>query len=219
MSKIEITPTYNERAAAKRRKSQTTELAAFVTDVRAARASLVEALEHRTQMNRKGLQSVNRLRAAGLKWRVAADRNQYDMYFYDHAMTLIKPADKDFLTPQIVKTALHFAMVLKEPVTTAEQAAPLMQKCLYAFELEPRALRQLENEHPPVNIFNQLVKDAKSVMASIRDLEETRPMSEWQPDELDLFLREWKPVIEKYEEIARLRLGLNTEPADLSPTG
>jgi hypothetical protein len=199
--------TYLERTAPDHVAAQRQNIESFVADVKAGKACFSEALEFRKQMNARGIKGINLIYRAGLAWQRASDKNQYDFYFYDFADTLLRPEDRPHVTREIVKVALHLANVLSAPVTTVEQAAPLVQKCFIALGFEVAGRRQLETAHPPRNIFSELVSEAKTARAVLCELKTGKPITDWNTDELDTFLREWKPVVDDYEQVKRLRLG------------
>lgn len=191
---------YDEEIAPAKRAARAKQVAGFIADVKASETALVEC-------GRQGILGVNKMLAAGRKWIAAGDKNQYDMYFYDLAETLVNPADKKYLTRTIVKTAIHFATILTEPVKTVAEAAPHMQKLLFTFGLDTPGRRLLENEHPPRNIFSELVSEAKTACGYLRELELKSPIAEWDTMRLDTFIREWRPVMARYQEAVRIRLG------------
>ena len=209
--------TYDERVASDKMAAQQRNVAAFIADVKAGKACFTTALELRAEMNRLGIKGLNLLWRAGKSWQLASDKNQYDFYFVDYVVGtpstgkeaglpgIIPKADGEFVSKEIVRFALHLANTLKEKITTVEQAAPLVQKCFIALGMEAAGTRQLENEHPPRNIFSELVSEAKSAYALFRELEEKRPMTDWDVVTLDTYLREWKWQIEKYQLAERVR--------------
>jgi hypothetical protein len=198
---------YAERTAPDKLAAQKQNIADFVADVKSGRACFAQALELREQMNAAGIKGINHIYRAGKAWQRAADKNQYDFYFYDFADTLVKPEDREFLTRAVVKLALHLANTLPGEIKTVEQAAPLVQKCFIALGFELPGVRQIETAHPPANVFSELVGEFKSIDATWRKLDKECPIERWTTDQLDTALREARPVVERYERIKRLRLG------------
>ena len=192
---------YDERIAPARAAARKKNIEGFVADVKASETALLEC-------GRQGIKSVNKMRDAGNKWIAAGDKNQFDMYFYDQAETLVAPGDRKYLTRNIVKTAIHLANVLVKPVQNVAEAAPHIQKCLFAFGLDTPGKRQIEDERPPRNIFSDLVSEAKTAFGYLRELEEKEPLVNWDAQRLDTFIREWLPITEKHKEAVQIRLKL-----------
>ena len=202
---------YDERIAPARAAARQKNIEGFLADVKASEAALLEC-------GRQGIKSVNKMRDAGTKWIAAGDKNQFDMYFYDLAETLVAPGDKKYLTRNIVKTAIHFATVLAKPVQNVAEAAPHIQKCLFAFGLDTPGKRQLEDEHPQRNIFSDLVSEAKTAFGYLRELEEKEPLAQWDSKRLDTFIREWRPITDKHKEAVQIRLRMPPETSNNETT-
>jgi hypothetical protein len=192
---------YDERIAPARAAARQKIITGFVADAKASEAALLGSV-------RLGIKGVNKLRDAGLKWIAAGDKNQFDMYFYDLAETLVAQQDRKYVTRGIVKTAMHLANILHEPVENAAEAAPFIQKCLYAFGLDTPGHREVEEEHHTKNIFSSMVMQAKKAVGYLRAVEDQDPLPDWDSQRLDTFIREWQPIAAKHKEAVQIRLKL-----------
>ena len=189
---------YDERLAPERRAAMEAAAEGFVSDIKKSKAALSECVN-------QGKLAVNSLRAAGLKYNLASDKNQYDLYFFNHFETMVRPEDRKLVTREVVKTAIHFAAVIENPVTSAAEAAPFIQKVQFAFGFDQPGKRQLENAHPPRNIFTELMNEAKTVDNLMGEWFSQKELRERDAEELDEFLRDWRSPVEKYQQVADAR--------------
>jgi hypothetical protein len=63
----------------------------------------------------------------------------------------------------------------------------------------------MRDEHPPRNVFSELVSKAKSAAALLRKLKAGKPLEKMSLIEQDTFLREWKPIVDDYDTVKKLR--------------
>ncbi len=193
--------TYSDNAQKLNRKAKAKLVNGFIVDVKHAQDDFTNSV-------RFGVAGVNRMRSAGLKWEEASNKDQYDMFFFRSIEELAKPEERKYLTRNIVKAAIHTANGLKEPAKTATDAALFMQPILRAFQLSEPSHRGKEIAHER-NAWAEFTSKATMIASMFPKLEtkdgKPWPMAQWDVDYLDTFIRETKPLAEKYQEAVTLR--------------
>lgn len=193
--------TYAERIGPEKKKAQKIHVESFVRDVTAGKVCFKNALELRAKMNAAGIKGLNHWWKAGRTWMRASDKNQYDLYFYDFALeTLLKPAEREHMTKEVVRVCLHLANILEQPIKTVEQGAPLMQKCFVALGWDENGRRLIEHEHPPRNVFSEMEGRAAESMMLLRELKSKVPVETFDKTQAETFLKIWTPI---YDEIGK----------------
>ncbi len=167
--------TYDERVAPDKRAAVQESIASAIGHLKASREALLQSVS-------EGKRSINEMRLAGVDWIRAQDKNQFDMPFYDHADTLIAPADREFVTPEIVKTAIHLARQLPNPVKTEADASAHVQKVLFAFEILEKPARQLAGGSRVVNWGALIPVEIGKVNRFLQELIEVEPEDTWSLD-------------------------------------
>ena len=189
---------YAERIAPEKRAVQIRHVHDTVNHLEKSEAKLIEG-------GKCWLDSVEEMRQAGLSWLAGSDKNQYDLYFYGFIETLVKPEHRKILTREIVKTAIHFATVIPEPIKDLQTAFPFVKKVGDAFQQLRTQKRGLENEHIPPSLFAEFESVAKTACAKLRALEKDFPIERMDANALDVLIKEWMPVYEKIDAAIKLR--------------
>lgn len=149
--------------------------------------------------------SVEEMRLAGISWLAGSDKNQYDLYFYDWMETLVKPEQRKILNKEIVKTAIHFANVIKEPIEDLQTALPFVQKVGMAFAALRKKKRGNENAHIPESEFAEFESSIKTVCAKLLKLEKAVSVESMDDATLDVIIKEGKPVYDFVDKAIKLR--------------
>jgi hypothetical protein len=181
-----------------------------------ARNTLLESVARRyTACHRAGAEMVelkilvvNEMRAAGLELNQCAGPNHEQLTFTvegsEFCRRQIMPSLPKDATFTWVKACVHLAGKLSLPVTTAAAAEQEMRLVQIALGLIEEPYRQIEHAHAR-NLFSEFVSTARSVEGILTKLEKESPVQEWGVERLDTFIREWRPVVERYQEACRVR--------------
>ncbi len=196
--------TYAERIEPAKRMAKARHIQDTVTHIEKSRDDLIAG-------GRAFVSGVEELRLAGLSWLAGSDKNQYDLYFYNYAETLVEPEKRRLLTREIVKTAIHFATVIPEPIKELQIAMPFVQKAVMAFSMSKPVRRGIENAHVPPSLFAEFESLGKTACVKVRKLIGEYPLEDMNETELDVIIKEWLPVYEAVDTAKRLRLGLLKE--------
>lgn len=151
------------------------------------------------------IDGVEELRQCGLSWLAASDKNQYDLYFYNYAETLVKPEQRTVLTREVVKAAIHFATVIKEPIKDLQIAMPFVQKAVNAFAMSKANRRGVENAHIPPSLFAEFESGMKTACAKLRKLMDDCPIDGMDENALDVIIKEGEPIHDAVEKAKLLR--------------
>jgi hypothetical protein len=149
--------------------------------------------------------SVEEMRLAGVSWLAGSDKNQYDLYFYDWMETLVKPEQRKILNKEVVKTAIHFANVIKEPIEDLQTALPFVQKVGMAFAALRKKTRGIEDVHIPASEFAEFESSIKTLCVKLRKLEQQCPLESMDETALDVIIKEGQQVYEFVDKAIKLR--------------
>lgn len=185
---------YNERAVTQRRAATVASLGRFVGHVKNSREAALESVH-------QGKRAINEMYQAGREWRVAGDKNQFDMFFYDQAGTLVRPEDREYITTAIVKTALHLAGTLAAPVKTEAEAAQHIQKVLWALDITEKPERITAGSGGTTNWGELIPVETAKYTSFLTNLFASEPVAAWQPDREDTFLAQTEFIAQKRDEV------------------
>jgi hypothetical protein len=194
----DVGATYDERIAPKKREAALAGIETFVEDVRGAQEDLNSSVEF-------GISAVNKMASAGKKWQAFSDRNQFDMGFYNSMETLVKDADRKYVTPNIVTTALHLANVVKKPVKTVQEASEHIQKLMFAFEVVEKPQRKQAQITNGADWGTQLPVEIGKWTGWLQTLIKAEPVEAWPADRCEMFLAQTE-FIEQQRTAAKAKL-------------
>ena len=191
---------YDERIAGSKRAATEASLGRFVGHIKNSRMAALESV-------RQGKTAINEMYEAGKEWVIASDKNQFGMFFYDAADTLVKPEDREFITANIVKTSLHLAGTMPAPVKTEAEAAQHIQKVLWALDIAEKPERISSGGQAAKNWGELIPVETGKFNQFLVSLFDHEPVAIWPPDREDTFLAQTEFIEKARLEVKAKKAG------------
>lgn len=193
-------PDYAERSAAAQ-KVATVEL------IKSGCADFEDSLAKAEAGSALWVQSVNKMRDAGLKFIQA--RGQEQLTFNEYGRAWYRDYE-EFMTDQMsvrrMETAVKVARLMPKPAATLEDCKAAIQMVLIAADQLAQPHRDAPQLAHQRNLLSDFVSTTASYVTLLEKMEQELPLEKWEHDKLEKFVRTAAPVVAKFDA-AKLLLG------------